>query len=93
LWPFESGQRLLRRRGQLGQTVCCRPPKDVDVYLVVGMSEPVAHTADVGPRLAWHELIRLVAEPDDGFAHALVGRLTARWRAVVCVERSADLTD
>ena len=69
--PFESLERLLRRGGQFGQAVRRCPPQDLDVHPVVGMPQSVAHAADVGPGLAWHQLVRLITEPDGGFAHSL----------------------
>ena len=68
---LELRQRLSRCSGQLRYAVRCCPPKDINVYPVVSMPQPVPHPADIGPGLARHELVRLLAEPDGSFAHAL----------------------
>jgi hypothetical protein len=68
---FELRQRLSRCSGQLRHAVRRSPPKDINVHPVVGMPQPVPHAADSGPGLARHELVRLLAKPDSGFAHGL----------------------
>ena len=84
--PFESLERLLRRGGQFGQAVRRCPPQDLDVHPVVGMPQSVAHAADVGPGLARHEFVGLVAEPDRGFAYALDAAFDSVPRPIVAGE-------
>jgi hypothetical protein len=87
LSPFELRQAPSRCSGQLRHAIRRCPPKDINVHPVVGMPQPVTHAADIGPGLARHELVCLVAKPDSGFAHALDTAFDGIPRPIVTSER------
>src|SRR5256885_6990846 len=64
-------QCLAGRGLQNGQIVPNRAPHQVEADSVISVSESVPHTPDVCPGLAWHQYLRLIAEPIDSLANAL----------------------